>query len=515
MWNLFSDINSLGVSFTRSSKLTLGIIQRQSIQASILTYTGALLGYVNFIWLYPIYLSPEQVGLTRLLIAVAVLFSQFALLGTSYTLQRYFPYFNNKKEKHYGLITLLYMVSLGGFIFFSILFYLLRHLIQDFYEQRSSLFNSHYYFTYAIALFLLVFELSFFYARSLLKTVVPTFIKEVLLRLLQTCSLFAYVIKIVDFTGFLYLFVGTYLVHYLILLLYLAFLKQLFIAPIRIAEIMPLQKLSRYTWFVYAASIAAVYTANIDVIMLGALSGLEDTAVYSVAFFIATLVIIPSRAMNQVTIPIIADAWKNNNLEKLQQLYRQTSINQLLVGGFIYLMLWLNIDWVVKILPEAYHSVKWVFLIIGFGRLFDMATGINGEIILYSKHIRFNLLTNVLLIIVSTLSTYCLIPIYGVFGAAISIPVSYLVYNSARMMFLHWTYRIHPFTSKTVKALLLFTLMAISIALLPDEFHTQIYAIVLTFPLSILYGLVVIQLHISDEINTFWRQFYERFLKLK
>lgn len=467
---------------------------------------GALLGYVNFIVLYPIYLSPEQVGLTRLLISVAVLLSQFALFGTSYTLQRFFPYFNNKQEKHYGILTLLYVIACAGFVFFGALFYLFKEPIQSFYEPKSALFNTHYFFTYPIAFFILVFELAFFYARSLLKTVVPTFIKEVLLRLFQTLVLFAYVSSWVDFTGFFYLFIASYLIHFIVILIYLAYLGQLFAAPIRVTQIMTYSKLSRYTWFVYASSIAAVYTSNIDVIMLGALAGLEDTAVYSVAFFIATLVIIPSRTMNQVSIPIIAEAWKNNDIPKLQQLYRQTSINQLIVGGFIYLMLWLNIDWVVNLLPEAYHPVKWVFLIIGFGRLLDMATGINGEIILYSKHIRFNLLTNVTLIFVSTAGTYFLIPKYGVIGAAISVPVAYVVFNSTRMVFLQWVYRIHPFTLHTIKALVLFVLMAVFIGNLDSDFKSRWIAILISFPVSLIYGFVVIQLRISEELNDLWNK---------
>lgn len=485
----------------------MGIIQRQSIQASIITYAGALLGYVNFILLYPIYLSPEQVGLTRLLISVAVLFSQFALLGSSYTLQRFFPFFNNRQQKHYGFLSLIYLVSIFGFTLFSIIFYVFKPAIIDFYLQRSPLFTPYYYFIYPIAFFLLVFEVVFFYARSLLKTVVPTFIKEVLLRLLQTAVLFIYVLKWVNFDGFLYCFIASYLLHYLVILLYLAYLRQLHLfAGIRVTEIMPINKLSRYTWFVYAASIAAVYTSNIDVIMLGALAGLQETAVYSVAFFIATLVIIPSRTMNQVSIPIIAEAWKNHDLKKLQDLYRQTSINQLVVGAYIYLMLWINIDWVVNLLPPVYAPVKGVFLIIGFGRLLDMATGVNGEIILYSKHIRFNLLTNVILIFISTATTYWLIPEWGVYGAAVSIPVSYVAYNGIRMMFLQYLYGIHPFTRNTFKALVLAAIMALSIFYIPAELKSLTLSLIVSAVMSLLYVFIVLQLNISTEINAFWQR---------
>ncbi len=460
-----------------------------------------MLGYLNFIILYPKFLSPDQLGLTRVLISVAVLFSQFALLGSSYTLLRYFPYFNNKKEKHFGILTYASIVSQVGFIVFGILFYVFRYSLYDFFRDKSSLFIENYFFIYPIAFFFLVFEIMFLYSRSLLKTVVPVFIKEVLLRLLQSSCLLIYIFFKIDFNLFLILFSATYALHYLVLISYIAFLNQLHLfSKIRMSEVMPYRTVNRYGIFTYATSIASIYTSSIDVIMLGALAGLTDTAIYSVAFFIGTLVIIPSRAMNQVAIPIVAEAWKNHDLKKLKELYQQTAINQFIIGSLILMLVWINMDLLLSFLPPIYKDAKWVMLIIGCARLLDMATGINGEIILYSKHIRFNLVTNIFLIIVSTAATYLLIPLYGVIGAAISIPIAYIFYNGIRIIFLYVNYNMQPFTINNLKVLFILLFFFGAISLIPIE-NIWIKSIFESTIFSVLFIIANYYLHTSTEVN--------------
>ena len=44
----------------------MGIVIRQSIKASIVSYAGAVIGAVSTIFIYPYFLSPELIGLNRI-----------------------------------------------------------------------------------------------------------------------------------------------------------------------------------------------------------------------------------------------------------------------------------------------------------------------------------------------------------------------------------------------------------------------------------------------------------------
>ncbi|MBA3757097.1 MAG: hypothetical protein H0X02_13130 [Nitrosomonas sp.] len=53
----------------------MGLLRRQSIKSSIATYIGIAIGYVNLILLFPKFLLPDQLGLTRVMISMAAIFS--------------------------------------------------------------------------------------------------------------------------------------------------------------------------------------------------------------------------------------------------------------------------------------------------------------------------------------------------------------------------------------------------------------------------------------------------------
>ncbi|HUM48018.1 MAG TPA: oligosaccharide flippase family protein [Chitinophagales bacterium] len=447
----------------------MGIVKRQSIQASVISYIGVLIGYVNLIYLFPEFLSPDQFGLTRLIISVSVVFSQFSLLGTTVSILRFFPYLQDKRTGHHGLLSFLLLISMAGFVVFSALLLLLHAPVTNLFIDKSAIFVDYYYYVFPLSFFLMVYELFYMYMRAIYKNVVAILIKEVVLRLLQTGALLMLVYGWVDFDGFFLLFIGSYLVHLVAILVYTFYLKQLFIfSKIDFMGLVSVRQVIRYSMFMFVAALAAYYTSNIDQIMIGSMIGVDSNAVYAIAFFIGTMIQIPGRAMNQVALPIITESWKQHNLKKLQEIYSQTSLNQLIIGGFIFLVVWINIDLLLSTLKDAYLQVKPLILIVGLGKLFDLATGANAEILVLSKHSKITMATYIFLIIASTLANLLLIPLWGLIGSAVATSVSLILYNLIRMVFLYATYRLQPFSNNTLKACLLLVSSFGIYYLLPD-----------------------------------------------
>ncbi|HYV91964.1 MAG TPA: polysaccharide biosynthesis C-terminal domain-containing protein [Chitinophagales bacterium] len=483
----------------------MGILQRQSIKSSIATYIGVAIGTFNFMYLFPKFLLPEQLGLTRVMIAVAVIFSQISLIGTPAAMIRFFPYFNNKQQQHHGFVALMFRIALVGFILVSVLFLILKNEIQELYLSKSPLFSQYYLFVFPIALFLTIAELAFNYCRALLKFPIPTFIREVMLRIFQSVAIIFFILHLVNFKGFIFLFIGTYFLHMLLMIGYVFFLKQFFFfTKIRIEEKVSFRQILRFSLFSFAASSAAIYTANIDTVLLG-MFALDSVAVYSIAFFIGTIIQIPGRSMNVIAASMVAEAWKNDDRKKIQELYTQTSLNQLLIGGFIFLLVWVNVDGLLSILPPVYAQAKWVIFIVGIGKLFDMATGINAEIIFVSKHVKVGLVTNLFLIIIATVSNYFLIRAYDVYGAAAATVLSLFLYNIIRMVFLFYEYRLQPFNANTLKAIALLLVCFGVYYFLPSTKSIWLDGIYRSIILSVIFVFPLLIFNISPEINSAYK----------
>ena len=66
----------------------MGIIARQSIRGTIVTYLGVAVGFVTTFFVITRFLTAEDIGLARVLIDAATLFIGLAQLGTNASILR-------------------------------------------------------------------------------------------------------------------------------------------------------------------------------------------------------------------------------------------------------------------------------------------------------------------------------------------------------------------------------------------------------------------------------------------
>ena len=122
----------------------MGIVKRDSIAITVLSYVGVVVGYVNKILLFPNFLSEEQVGLTSILVSLAVMYAQFSALGINSTVVKFFPFFRTADKRHNGLF---FWSALGvsvGFVLFTALFLIFREPVMHYFAKESPLLSEYY-----------------------------------------------------------------------------------------------------------------------------------------------------------------------------------------------------------------------------------------------------------------------------------------------------------------------------------------------------------------------------------
>ena len=102
----------------------------------------------------------------------------------------------------------------------------------------------------------------------------------------------------------------------------------------------------------------------------------------------------------------------------------------LLIGGFILLAIWLNIDLIFHILPNGatFATAKNVVLILGVSQLVLGTFTICLTALNYSRYYAFSLLMSLVLTVSAILLNNYLVPLYGMEGAAFSNLISYGIY---------------------------------------------------------------------------------------
>ena len=79
-----------------------------------------------------------------------------------------------------------------------------------------------------------------------------------------------------------------------------------------------------------------------------------------------------------------------------------------------------------------------------------MACGVNGAIIVNSDYYKFDLYTNLFLLIVTIITNIILIPIYGIDGAAMATAISLLLFNFIRVILIYVKMKIHPCSNSSL-----------------------------------------------------------------
>lgn len=491
----------------------MGIIQKQGIQNTVISYAGMVLGYVNTILLMPNFLTTEQVGLTTLLVSIATMFAQFSALGFSNMTVRFFPHFRDKEKQHHGFLFLLFSVPLAGFAVVTSLFIWFKPMVLAHYaEKNADLLLHYYYYIILLAFFTLLFMLQEAYLKSLYKTVVPSFVQDFLLRLLISLTITVYALGWISFEHFVLLFIGVNSATSLVLLLYIIFLKQFFIRPSRRAlKIRPLREIIGYGLFSFAGNISSTIINTVDSLMILDYLSLGEVGIYRVAVIVTSAIAVPGRSMFKIVMPQVSDYWKSQDMAAMDVIYKRVTSVNLVICSLVFIGIWANIDSVFLILPNEYAGGKYVFFFMGLARLFDMATGINGSILLTSPKFRYDLLFSVLLAALTIFTNYYFIPIYGINGAAFASMLTYLAINSLRLVFVWVVYRLQPFVWRSLLIVLIAAAAYGISELVPVLPNVWFDILVRSALISLVYAVLILSLKASPDATRLWQHVKARF----
>ncbi|MBL7946082.1 MAG: polysaccharide biosynthesis protein [Flavobacteriales bacterium] len=432
----------------------MGKLARQASLNFVLTYMGLLLGFINTAILYPRILPDDHFGLTRLLVSIATMAGAFAQLGLDNTIVRYFPYFRNPSTKNNGLLTLVLVIAFAGSLIAMLFLGAFHPWVARIFGGENGLYAVYGLFSLPLVLSEVFFLVLRGYSRSLQRSVKPTFLREFVLRALQTGLIGAQAYWQFPLSLFIALFTATFLICTIWLFIDLTIQGERLVPwkQVRVPQRLR-SSMVRFSAYTVAASIASVVLGSMDQLMIGALLGsasLTQVGYYAVAFNFGAIVSAPMRALGQLGIPLLAEAWKHKDLSAIQRLYTRSVSTQFTIAGYLFLLLWVDLRDLFTFLRPEFGVAFSSALIISASSLLNMAVGLNAGIITMSRNFRFDSASSLLLLVSNAILNWFLIRWLGISGAAWSTLVSLIMVLIVRVWFLWSRFRLWPYSRKTV-----------------------------------------------------------------
>lgn len=479
----------------------MGEIRKQGIANSIITYTGILIGFLNIVIIQPNFLTPEELGLTRILFSFSALLATLMPLGLGNITIKFFPLFKNPDTRNSGYFGFLLLFGLAGFIIVSsILLFLKSYILNHFFEHNTML-SEFFMMIFPLMLFLGFNSLLSIYSFSLFKTSFPSILNDVIIRIGSIMIVSAYYLKWLSFDSFILLFVLVYGLQTVILIFYIFMIDKpgfkIYLPKFR--EI-GAGKIFTYGLVMSVAGLSSLGLRYIDTIFVGKFLTLSMVAIYSVAALIPTIIEAPLVALEKITNPKIADAWAKKNLAEIRKIYYDSSLYLLLIGGLIFIGININIQDLLKIIPRDYSLGINVVFILSLSTMFNMATGVNNSVIYNSEYYQYGVALLYLLIVLTVITNIIFIPLYGLEGAALATMLSGFTYNTLKFLLIRKKFQMNPFSLRTLWLVLIIILVLVLGFIVPSTKNGLVDIIIRSGIVTLVYVLLVYYMKIAPEL---------------
>jgi len=422
---------------------------------------------------------------------------------------KFYPYYNdNLPKKKNDLLTWSLLVSIIGFCFVILVGIVFKDFVIRKFSGNSPEFIQYYYWVFPFGFSILLFSMFEVFAWNIRKSIFTTFLRELLFRLLTLILIFFLSFKLLHtFDSFIKIYAFTYGVVALVLLFYLAWKKEFYIT-FSISRVTKkfYKKMVSMASLIYVGSTIYTIATFIDSIIIMSLWGMAATGIFYLGFVVSGLIQAPQRGAVAASIPVLSKAWKDKDYDKINLIYQRSGINLLIASLGIFLLVWLNYSDAVTTfkLKPAYLESKWIFFFLGLAKVVDMGTGVNSQIIGTSTFWRFEFISGMVLLSLAVPLNYVLVKHFGIIGAGYSTLISYSVYNIIRIIFLKRKFNMHPFSMKTVYAIVLAFLAYFICYYTFDSYHGFFGMLLKTSVFTALYGGAIVYFDLSPDVLPIW-----------
>ncbi len=481
----------------------MGIVTTQSFKNTVSTYLGFAIGALNTLFLYTYFISNTYYGLVAFLMSTANIIMPLMAFGAHNTIIKFYSTFKTKNSLN-SFLTLMLFLPMALIIPIGLIGCFTYETIGELLSQKNSIVKEYVWYIYVTAIAMAYFEVFFAWSKTQMQTVFGNFMKEVFHRVGTMLLLFAVYFKWLDVEQFIIGIVVLHVIRTIIMKLYAFSLK---FPVIKFYKIEKLPSILKYSALIIIAGSIATVILDIDSFMLGMYIPIQEVAYYGVAIYIATVIVVPSRSMQQILQPLTAKYLNDKNKVALKDLYVRSSQTLFIIGGFIFVIILVNINALYLLIPKAFGGGLLVVFLVGIAKLYDCLMGCNNVVLFNSDYYRVVLLFGVILTVLTVFLNMLFIPMFGINGSAFATFLAISVYNTIKIYFVKLKFDMMPFDKNTGLVLLVIVGCVLLFYFWEFPLHPIINIALKTLLVTALYVLAILKLEISEDISGMLRKY--------
>ena len=422
-------------------KNSLGILFKSGVIGFILSLIGYAIMFFFQMWSAR-YLGPDQYGLFSLSKTILGLTALIAGIGLANGLPRYIPYYRERDEEglEKGYTNFVIYASIASSLLFGTILFFLSGILADVFNVPGS-------FSFLIKIIAIAVPFKVL-ARVFGKMFLANenvFYQKMSFEIVHSVTMISglAIVWFLDL-GLLYV-VGVLLASEAIELLFeyvvykLKFEKTYFVDG----------DYEYRRWIYFSLPLLFVGSFGFlinwtDNLVIGFFLEPIQLGIYSVAYSFSNFLTFFRGGLQSVFLPLITKEHSKEAYSKIRMLFRKSTGWIFGVTFPVFLIYaFFSKEILVLIYGNEYAAGAVALIILGFGNLFDAATGFPGSFLSMKEETSNVFYVKFVVSAINVLLNLSLVPYIGIIGAAITTTVSYLLEN---IIFLHLTSDIHEFS---------------------------------------------------------------------
>ena len=481
----------------------MGLIISQSFKNTITTYLGFAIGALNTLYLYVFFISDVHYGLISFMLSTANIMMPLMAFGVHNTIVKFYSTFKTKNSLN-SFLTLMLFLPLALIIPTGLIGVFAYDAIAGALSQKNTIIRDYVWYIYLAAIAMAYFEVFFAWSKTQMQTVFGNFMKEVFPRIGVTVLLFCVYLDWISVETYIAGVVGVYSLRMLIMMFYAFSIR---LPVFKFNRIDRLRSILKYSFLIIIAGSIATVILDIDSFMLCLYIPIEKVAYYGVAIYIATVIVVPSRSMQQILQPLTAKYLNENNKVALEDLYIRSSQTLFIIGGLIFLLIILNINALYETIPPQFSGGLYVVFLVSTAKLYDCLMGCNNVVLFNSDYYRVVLLFGVILTVLTIGLNMVFIPMYGINGSAFATFLAVAFYNSIKIYFVKRKFDMMPFTMDTGKVTLLILVMVGIFYFWEFPFYPLVNIALKSTLITVMYVFIIFKMKVSDDLSAMIRKY--------
>lgn len=461
----------------------MGIIVKQSFQNFLITSLGFAVGALNTLFLYTRILPDVYYGLVTFILALGVLVMPLVAFGAHTAILRFYSSYP-EAEKGRFFTLMLFTPLLGSLLVVGLVLCFQQPLAYTI-SRVNPLVRDYMWYGVGVGVAMAYFEVFYAWCRVQFRSVFGHAMKELFGRIGVSVLLLLLYGEFLSLSFFFKALIGIYMLRTALLSLYAFRLRMpafSFRVPTNTCQVLG------YSFLLLLGSSASLILLEIDKVMLNQFLTLDYVAYYSVAVYIATVIVTPSRAMRQIVYPLTAQLLNTDKAQQLQRLYQKTSLTLFIASGLLFLLIMLNVEDVYRLLPQAYRNGFAVVFWIGLAKVSESLLGNTNAILYNSAYYKVALGLGLGVAVLTIALNVWLIPRWGLEGAALATFSAVASVNLLKLGIIRHTFGIWPFTPATLKVFAIFCSVGALFYLLPFSFSPLLNIALQSACIVLLYG---------------------------